>query len=124
MSKPCRCGGAKNDATYVLEIELDGHSVYSRPAPAQQCEVCGETSILVRDLGRCEHEVAAAAMAAPHLPSGRTIRFARRALGLSIEALAKRLKVDVDTLRMWEMEQLGITENYQRELASILKSLT
>lgn len=120
MSKPCRCGGTKIDATYVLEVELDATPFYSEPAPAQQCEQCGETSIRMLELGRCEQQVALAAMQHDHTPSGHTIRYARRSIGLSHEALAVRLNVDVAVLKMWEMEQLALPKNHQTTMVEIL----
>lgn len=112
QEKKCyHCGAtSQSERAYVHEIVIDGISTRSRPRPRLHCDGCSSVTITMTELQEYEMGAAAAVLCGPVPATGRMVRYARRALGLSRDELAQGIYCEPSKVAAWEdgLEQIDM----------------
>jgi YgiT-type zinc finger domain-containing protein len=97
------CRGAMAAVTLREHARIGALSVEDT-VPGYQCGACGEQVVDACELGRFERRVAHQLLLHHVRGYGPALRYARKALGLSVDRLAALLCVDAAAVRAWERE--------------------
>lgn len=120
--KKCHhCGSTSySDRPYVHKIEIDGISTQSRPKTRLHCDGCDSVTFTLAELQEYEMAAAASVLCGPVPASGKMVRYARRAIGLSRPDLAKELYSDESKIVDWEEGKEQIDMCSQLALVALL----
>lgn len=104
--KSCpECGGSLTVRSDALEIDVAGHRVKDPSLPVPVCDECGAYVLTQEELEESERRAALVVLSDIAAPSGKVLRFARKALGLRQVDLARALDTNPETVSRWEADE-------------------
>lgn len=110
--------GELEPTEHELRRELGGH-VFTARVPAQRCRACGEGVVEGRSIERFELKIAKALVGAP--PTGESVRFVQKAVGLKAVDLAELLGVAPETVSRWEAGRHPVDRSVHALLSLLLE---
>ncbi len=101
--KACaECGGKLRTRTGAIEVDVAGHKVKDPSLPVDVCDKCGAYVLSQEELEESERRAALVVLSDIAAPSGKVLRFARKAVGLRQVDLARALSTNPETVSRWE----------------------
>lgn len=105
-NKACpKCGGKLVTRAETIEVDVAGVKVRDGGLMLPVCEKCGEYVISEEDLAETERRAALTVLGEVAGPSGKMLKFARKAIGLRQGDLARALGVAPETVSRWEANE-------------------
>lgn len=122
MERKCyHCGStSRTQRPYVHEIVIDGLPTHSRPRPMMHCDGCSCVTLTMAELREYEMGAAAAVLCGPVPATGKMVRYARRAIGITREELAQEIFCEAEKVEAWEEGREQIDAISQMALVTLL----
>ena len=117
----CReCKSLTIPQPYSHTTVIDGIKVHDRTQLKMQCVGCGASRLTMAQVERYERRAAATVLRTVEKASGKMIRYARRAIGLTQEQLADLLQCASETVSRWENDRATVERHHQLALVALL----
>ncbi len=117
----CECGHKMVLGPYERRTTVGAHVVVDKLVQAYVCEDdCGHMEMTMTEWMAHEKRVARAVLLRVNLPDLGSIRFARKALGMTQKMLAEEFDIASETVSRWENGALPLPRVYRIALAGML----
>ena len=114
------CGGSVVVKKYRHVESVGGIKVSDETALMPQCVECGNVDLTLEQLAGYERRAAALVLQNVLHARGSTVRYARKALGLTQSELAKLLDCRSEEVSRWETEKVPIQRSEQLAIVALL----